>query len=167
MNDPYFTCIRKFLAETDLSIATPNTLRLTPPRTNDSALMDEVIKKYGKSPKKIREFNQCRLYLRVIYLSDLTNGAGTAVHPNALSSSYRDHVGQTKWMFPRQEIPPPKSWKTWKQLIRYIYIPTLEERKIIRPTTGAAPRRLDQQRPRAMEMASITKRKNGIQTRRN
>ena len=63
VNDPYFNCVRKFLAETDLSIATPNTLRLTPPRTNDSALMDEVIKIYKKSPKKIREFNQCRLYL--------------------------------------------------------------------------------------------------------
>jgi hypothetical protein len=122
LNDPYFICIRKFLAETDLNITTPQLMRIAPPRTNDSALMDEVIKNYGKSPKKIREFNQCRLYLRVIYISDLANGAGTAIHPHALSNNYRDYVGQTKWTFPRQEMPPHKSWKTWKQVIRSIYL---------------------------------------------
>ena len=71
------------------------------------------------------------------------------------------------------KVDVPKARDTAPQIMENVEttnpidIPTLEEWKIIQPTTGAAPRRLDQQRPRAMEMASITKRKNGIQTRRN
>ena len=109
LTDPYLVSIRTFLAETDLSIVTPKTMRITPPRINDSALMDKGLAKFEKSPKKIREFNQCQLYLRGIYLSDLTNGAGTELHSDALTSRYQNRAGQTRWAFPRQEMPPDKS----------------------------------------------------------
>jgi hypothetical protein len=43
------------------------------------------------TPIDLRPINQCRLYLKIQRLSDLCNGAGSELLPNALNKMYNRH----------------------------------------------------------------------------
>ena len=45
------------------------------PRQFDRSLM-EIFKSWGFSDKELRSLNRCRIYLRVIYVSDVTDFSG-------------------------------------------------------------------------------------------
>lgn len=76
-----------------------------------------------KSPKQQKQMNQCRLYLQVLRLSDICNGAGDELLPEATKPSYRTRTNNaTTLEWPRQELPPAESWKTWTKVLRQLFL---------------------------------------------
>lgn len=109
VSDPYIDFMMTFLAENNLSIEIPGLWTPTKHREKDQFIM-EAVQDAVKSPKQQRQINKCRLYLQVLRLSDICNGAGDELLPEATKSTYRVRTNNTtnlKW--PRQELPPTDS----------------------------------------------------------
>lgn len=84
-------------------------------RRHDKFLM-EAFFQYGYSPKQLAMLNRCRLYRRVIYLSDLTTGAGLALQDQALSA--RDPLPMhSNLSWPLQAMPNAHSWSLWRDAL--------------------------------------------------
>jgi hypothetical protein len=76
------------------------------------------IMKIKKSPIVIQQVTQCRLFLQITWLSEMTDPQGTAILPEFLEFT-RMHTdvskSNLKWLI---QVPPPnKSWAVWKRLI--------------------------------------------------
>ena len=121
VNDPYLDFMRPFLAKHSLSISIPGLWTPTLQRHLDKNLM-EVILENTNSPKELRQVNQCRLYLQVIRLSDISNGKGDEILRQAFYQSFKTNSPTSNLTWPRQELPPATSWKTWRRLLRRCFL---------------------------------------------
>ena len=87
-------------------------------RRNDKCIMDEVLQS-NLFKSKIIQVNACRLYLQILYRSDISDPDGKTV-------SYTYHSGKSptyprstfKW--PRQSNPSKAAWKTWHKAMQNI-----------------------------------------------
>jgi hypothetical protein len=66
--------------------------------------------------KEIKDINRCRMYLKVFYLSDVTDIAGHHIEAWAIKGK-RDDTRSSKWEWPIQQRPPTAAWKVWKKAI--------------------------------------------------
>ena len=82
-------------------------------RKNDQKLMD-VINKKDMSETERRHVNQCRLYLKIINISDMTHACRTKIN----TDYYRQPVHKSKLFWPQIPSPPEKVWKTWNTMIK-------------------------------------------------
>ena len=122
VSDPYLDFMMTFLSEHDLSIAIPELWKPTKQREKDQFIM-EAVRGTIKSPKQQRQMNQCRLYLQVLRLSDLCNGSGDELMPAATTPAYRMRThNTTKLEWPRQDLPPAESWRTWTKVLRQLFL---------------------------------------------
>ena len=96
----------------DISISITNPWKYTPPRKNDQFLMDLLLP-HIPSPSIHYALNACRIYLRILTLSDLVTLDGSSILPNILHGKQYRH-STLKW--PHQEIPH-HWWSTWKLYI--------------------------------------------------
>ena len=64
---------------------------------------------------KLEVINNCRMYLGVIYLSEMTNGEGCI----PLTYLNGDKIPQqiTKYNYPPARHPPKSAWSEWKSFI--------------------------------------------------
>jgi len=66
--------------------------------------------------QEITLFNMCRLYLKVITLSDITSADGTYILQEAkCSSTLQGRSSNLLW--PNQERPPKRAWALWIHLL--------------------------------------------------
>ena len=84
-------------------------------RRNDKRIMDEVLQSNFLKGKRI-QVNVCRLYLRVIYLSDMIEPDGRTVDMN-LFSGKRPEYPKFKFTWPNEPNPSTKAWKTWNNML--------------------------------------------------
>ena len=109
ISDPFAMSVRRFLAESNLSLqeATPT------PNTTHTTIMDAVID-LKMSDKDIRAINWVRLHLRVTRLSDLYSADGkrryTGTDPDSLHS-------KETGLWPRVGKPGPAGVEAWKRHI--------------------------------------------------
>jgi hypothetical protein len=73
------------------------------------------------SPTKLKQFNACRLYLKVLRLSDITTADGLTIQPAAWTGN-GTLDSFSNWLWPRQTRPPDTCWATWKTLLRKIFL---------------------------------------------
>jgi hypothetical protein len=81
----------------------------------------EVAAASTTTPIDLRHTNQCRLYLKVQRLSDLSNGARTELLPHALQQAYPRHNVQSNLTWPRQGEQSPRAWAAWKPTLRRLF----------------------------------------------
>jgi hypothetical protein len=81
------------------------------PRLNDIALMDYFVSLHLK-PKLLRVLNQCRIYLQVIYLSDLCSADGSYILRH-YKYGHRLPIRTSDLDWPYQPRPPAPAWKQW------------------------------------------------------
>ncbi len=111
-----FTETRRFLDKIKCTILVPAASTPPVPRHNDTYLMDHLNSpNYTKS--KLQHINACRLYLQVITLSDICNGAGTHILPEVMKGRPIP-TSSTTWAWPRQHCPPATSWIHWRSALR-------------------------------------------------
>ena len=71
-------------------------------------------------PWKIQAINRCRLYLQVIFLSDIVLSDGKTIHPTIeLGHKIPDRVH--RWDWPHQIRPPAKDWNLFRKCIKRIW----------------------------------------------
>ena len=87
-------------------------------RQHDLILMDEFMK-YNFTPMQLRLLNNCRLYLQVILLSDITTADGRHILPSVIQGSRAAYRTSTLY-WPRQETPSDLAWATWSLALGYI-----------------------------------------------
>ena len=58
--------------------------------------------------------NLCRLYMRVIMVSEIANVQGNAVPPGRLTGQWRQS-STLEW--PEIPKPPPKAWETFRRMV--------------------------------------------------
>ncbi len=80
-------------------------------REQDIFLMDYAMQLH-LSTAQIRGINQCRLYLQVLTISDISTVEGRHLHPNILSNKPLYRTSTLQWPF--QANPPKSGWRMWR-----------------------------------------------------
>jgi hypothetical protein len=120
-HSPYgwFTHYRSFLAQSDLSIDLPTRLLRTPLqlRRGDLNLMEAFSTLGWKSPK-LRLLNNCRLYLQIETLAEISTADGGRIIPAAWNGRSLPSTSTLLWS--RQARP--NSWAPWRQAIAQLFL---------------------------------------------
>jgi hypothetical protein len=117
LKDPWLDSHRSFLTDCNAELVISPAWTPTVHRIHDRLIME-----VATTPIDLRHTNQCRLYLEVQRLSDLCNGAGTELLPHALKQTYPRHHIQSNLTWPRQWLPSPRAWATWKRTLRHLFL---------------------------------------------
>lgn len=117
----WFGHTREFLSTVGGSLRTIYNFVPQPFRVGDKFLMDSIaaVTRFGK--KRMRLINYCRLYLRVTFLSELTNSKGDALIPHFWKGDLSSRPAPPFQVYPRQQLPGPKSWSLWRTAIRLTF----------------------------------------------
>ncbi len=92
---------------------------LLPQRCNDVALMSAFHAK-GYSPSTLLTLNRCRLFLRVISLSDITTADGLYLNSSILPAPHKRPTGslcRSNFDWPSQGTLPQQSWTLWRDCL--------------------------------------------------
>jgi Reverse transcriptase-like len=113
-NSKWFNEIWKFLHEFEISIHIkshwPNPLR-----EKDRYLMD-IAQEQKLPTKSLRLINQCRLYLQVLTISDITNPQGTQIDISFYT--WKDaHPMKTRWSKTNYPKPNKSAWTYWRSML--------------------------------------------------
>jgi len=116
----WLTTTRQFLNNINMTITLHHPWVPLPRRVNDQNIMDDVIRIMPNA--NTDAINNVRLYLRVFFLSEITEANGFTVLPDILQPSPRHSGSSVQW--PRQPMPPPEAWRHWKRAIQTMYLCT-------------------------------------------
>jgi hypothetical protein len=98
-------------------------------RINDTAIMDCLTASNQFSRGVLQDINRCRIYMRVFFLSDITNIQGTLIETWVISGK-RQTTRTSSWTWPVQQRPT--DWKAWKYAIEF-----LAPKRTVNPSLGA------------------------------
>jgi hypothetical protein len=70
----------------------------------------------GYHGASLRYLNQCRLFLRVTWLSEIVTADGRRIEKHALESPYGVSIHE-QFLYPTQILPPESSWSLWKEAL--------------------------------------------------
>jgi hypothetical protein len=80
---------------------------------------------YTTDANTLQMINNCRLYLRVHTIADITTTDGTTIRPEAYYGSSNEQATPLLWNFtsstlkwPAQGKPPPHAWKHWQKMLQ-------------------------------------------------
>jgi hypothetical protein len=90
------------------------------PCQGDCYIMEAILP-YVSSDEQLLWVNKCRLYLRVIYLSDIVTGDGTSIEDIAWLGSMRMHP-QREESWPNQQNPPMRAWLLWRKVLKSAFV---------------------------------------------
>ena len=117
IGDPWFQTTMRFLAECNASIETCDNTPVFS-RENDSCLMEDFML-FPLTKTKMIWLNQCRLYLHVTSLSDITTADGTSILCNCWDGSV---PVDSPLLWPIQAKPCTKAWQTWRFFLAQCYL---------------------------------------------
>ena len=112
---------RTFLSTIDGSITIEGLYCPTTTHTHDVALMDAFQRITGLGRKRLMQLNYCRIYLRIHFLSELVNSAGTHLIPGFWTGTDSTRPYPSLHRYPRQAIPSPSIWSFWRSSIRKLF----------------------------------------------
>ncbi len=120
----WIECTRIFLNAVQATIQLPTLPTIQPLRHRDKGLMEMAQIHFDKLDD-LTMINNCRLYLRVHTLAEITSLDGTTILPEALSGAdaretntpllWNHSTSKLNW--PHQPRPPPKAWNKWRRLL--------------------------------------------------
>jgi hypothetical protein len=105
----------RFRKQCDSTIQTKGTWKPLRGRKVDVALM-EVFANKNFTAKEMKDINRCRMYLQVLYLSEVTDISGQHIEAWVIEGK-RDGIMSSKWEWPIQQRPPMAAWKVWNKAI--------------------------------------------------
>jgi hypothetical protein len=121
-NDPLVSCLRKFLAESELNIVIPDLTMPKALRERDIPIM-ETISKQIATKQEVRYANQCRLFFQVFWLSELCDPDGKSMEQKFLDFNEMHHLPSFSTMrWPHQPSPSRKAFNAWRKIIRKTFL---------------------------------------------
>jgi len=94
----------------DNNIILRHDISLTPPREKDCLIMKALIES-GISIEDLTSSNKCRMYLKALYVSDITSGDGNYINDTAWEGVPDDYPERKK-SWPTQGKPLRQEWTT-------------------------------------------------------
>ena len=88
-------------------------------RVRDKFIMEELVQS-GIPQKTLLVMNECRMYLRVITLADITNGRGDLIAQNYLDGR-RDESRRSTLQWPDCNRPNFNAWLLWSSTLRKVF----------------------------------------------
>ncbi len=84
------------------------------PRERDQIIMEGFLRT-GYQDAELVTLNRCRMYLQVIFLSDICNGQGTTIETHFWSGTAISNSHDFRW--PRTHKPNPSKWGLWQRAL--------------------------------------------------
>ncbi len=111
--------IWKFMNKAHLTIQVQQAFMPKPPQQHDISIMDFFVQQ-NTHCSDLRVINRCRIYLQVLFLSDICSADGKSI----LSECCRgqrplDRHSSLNW--PIQPRPPNSAWKTWQTALATLH----------------------------------------------
>lgn len=90
-------------------------------RRGDVCIMETLMEDFREhfTKSELMTLNRCRLFLEVLFLSDIVDGKGEKVTLKAMNG-IRDSHRCSEWTWPLQIRPVPIEWKVWQRAITLI-----------------------------------------------
>jgi hypothetical protein len=114
----WLVSVWNFLFTTGLQIQIKRALVTQPPRKADMAIMDFFIS-LNLKPKQLKILNRCRVYLQILFVSDICSADGLTILPNYKHGHRLDHRSSSlDW--PHQPRPPASAWSLWRNSLAHL-----------------------------------------------
>ena len=117
IEDKWYQSTIRFLYECNASIITNTRIQILC-RVNDSCLMEDFLLAAPTAPE-MKQLNLCRLYLRVIVLSDICECNGLTITRQCWEGIRPINTTQ---LWPNQAKPPSSHWTTWRKFLARCYL---------------------------------------------
>ena len=102
-------------------------------RENDFCLMERLCMSNHFNKQQIQIINRCRLYMKVITMTDITDSSGGFVTESVYMGTLKDDR-RSKYVWPNQVRPPPRQWTLWQDAIDLVWSGTGTRR--VQPALG-------------------------------
>ena len=126
--DTWLTSTWKFCSEHSIMISGPR-VDIVSQRTNDCMIMEKIIAHKDQfSSTELVLINQCRIYLKIMFLSDMVSGDGRILHDCFLDGRAPiDRESQWKW--PKQNNPSRVAWNQWRRALSIVWSISAENKQ--------------------------------------
>jgi hypothetical protein len=122
----WITSIWSYIESANLTLEIEQLWLPKPSREGDAMIMD-LATQFNLSVVQIKQLNNCRLYLQVLMLSDITEADGIHILPNMFKGRKTDdRISNLQW----PNTCKPKSWAVWKLFLHYISSGTKLENRL-------------------------------------
>jgi hypothetical protein len=111
----------QFCHQFDIKISETSTSNPIARRENDKFIMECIAANAQFSNNELIHINRCRLFLKVMTLSDITNGNGMLLREGALKGEMIE-LNNSYYGWPRQERPGISSWRIWRKAIKLTFL---------------------------------------------
>jgi exonuclease III len=92
------------------------------PCAEDKVLMDEFLT--ATIPKsELKTINRCRIYLKVLTLSDIVTGDGKYITNDAFIGRRRNRQSSHSYHWPNWDQPAVKDWRIWRKALKLVFAP--------------------------------------------
>ena len=105
----------KFAYDNEITIINRITSMPLPQREGDVFLM-EAFQAQGYTNNQLKMLNNCRKFLQVMTLADITTGSGDALTEHYLCK--KEHKSRNSYIWPYQPEPTTKMKKFWKKAVK-------------------------------------------------
>ena len=112
--------VREYLGEIQGSMQIAGTHIQPLERHGDQYIMDLVLASDQFKPVEVKFVNYCRLYLRVLTISDLCNASGTHLAEGIHAGQYHHYQSYSILQEPLQERPNQAVWGIWRRFLKMI-----------------------------------------------
>jgi hypothetical protein len=112
--DSWIKSTWEFAIKTGITIQ-DDLLDFRPIRFHDQLLIP-LFCKLGFHGSSLRLLNQCRLFLRVSWLSEIVTADGRQIEKSVLEGPYALSI-QVQFLYPAQTLPPESSWRVWRDAL--------------------------------------------------
>lgn len=96
-------------------------------RGHDQSIMEALSKLEGVKTRDLQHANQCRKYIRVITLAEMTSLCGKYVEPNRFNARWR---AKSKLRWARQPPPTGPMWDTFRRLFKRAFCTKNKTRRL-------------------------------------
>jgi hypothetical protein len=128
IQSPWIDTLRHFLRSIQATIITPNIQCIQILRLQDQAIMT-LARLYTSNHKTLTIINNCRTWLQVNTIAEISNSDGTHLLHQAIVGSSDGMETPTLWIisksqmhWPQQKRPDKPSWRIWKRFLDRITI---------------------------------------------
>lgn len=127
---PWLEVTRTFLRENNIIIRIPVIPKLLYLRKYDKTIM-EIAEKQSSNLAFLKAIHKCRLYLQIMFLSEICNSEGTCI-----LKYFRVHISMPNYTpttyststihFPTQSNPPAAAWIHWRKFLQQLVKPLMK-----------------------------------------